>query len=91
MSRLYRHVKEMMRGRHPVDLYRPGPDDEETDEDETDEEKTDDEEADDEEADDENTDDEGDGEHQSDEGTADELTDVISKLKFDADGDARML
>jgi hypothetical protein len=32
MSRLYRHVKEMMRGRHPVDLYRPDTDDEETDE-----------------------------------------------------------
>jgi hypothetical protein len=30
MSRLYRHVKEMMRGRRPDDLYRPGPDDEET-------------------------------------------------------------
>jgi hypothetical protein len=111
MSRLYRHVKEMMRGRHPVDLYRPGPDDEETDEEETDEEETDeeetdeeetdeeetddeetdDEEADDEEADDEDTDNEGDGQHQSNGGSADELTDVISKLKFDADGDARML
>jgi hypothetical protein len=31
MSRLYRHVKQMMRGRHPVDLYRPDTDGEETD------------------------------------------------------------
>jgi hypothetical protein len=35
---LYRHVKEMMRGRHPVDLYRPDTDDEETDDEETDDE-----------------------------------------------------
>jgi hypothetical protein len=83
MSRLYRHVKEMMRGRHPVDLYRPDTNGEETDDEETDEEATDDEEA----------DDEGDGEHQSDGGDVEELTDVIGKLKFglDADGDARMV
>jgi hypothetical protein len=78
MSRLYRHVKEMMRGRHPVDLYRPDTNGEETDDEETDEEATD---------------DEGDGEHQSDGGDVEELTDVIGKLKFglDADKDARMV
>ena len=31
MSRLYRHVKEMMRGRRPNDLFNHGADDEETD------------------------------------------------------------
>jgi hypothetical protein len=38
MSRLYRHVKEMMRGHHPVDLYRPDTDDEEADDEEADDE-----------------------------------------------------
>jgi cobalamin biosynthesis protein CobT len=72
MSRLYRHVKEMMRGRHPVDLYRPGPDDEETDDEETDEEETDEEETDEEETDEEETDDEETHDEEADDEEADD-------------------
>jgi hypothetical protein len=105
MSRLYRHVKEMMRGRRPVDLYIPGPNDEETDDEEGTEHQSDRGtvdlyllgsdgwETDDEETDGGETDEEGDQEHQSERESVDELTDGIGKLKFglDADGEESMV